>query len=794
VAVFFDIQGVQSAAHGERGIARYLTELSRALERWHPDSVARYLLDPHLAVPGSIEPLAATKRVAFTERADPREASVYHVGSPFEFIPLERIWPRFAHRTGMRLAVTLYDLIPAVFPEIYLAKPEVNVWYRTRLGLVRRADRVLAISQATADDALERLGLPADRVVVVGAGVSERFHLAANRDAVFSALRERLPWLEGGYVLYTGGIEPRKNIDRLLQAYAGLPAQLRSKHQLVIVCRVQPSERALLDTQLRRLGVTGQVRFPGFVPDQDLLRLYQAAELFVFPALYEGFGLPIAEAMASGTPVIASRSSSLTELVKDEEALFDPRETASIRAALDRALTDEGLRDRLRSRRLEERHTWRGVARRTAEAYEELVSHGRRPVRTRPRIAVVSPLPPQRSGVADYTYRMLTQLRDHCDIDAFVETGPDEVEVPPGVSVDRVSRFEVKERVRAGYDSVVFCLGNSEFHAEALELLRRRRSGVVLAHDVRLSGLYSWTAAFRPELLPHGFVDSLRSMYMHRIPPEVGASGGLDYQEADRYGIYMAQEVIGLADRYLVHSDYAAQVAMLDAAPGDDRKIERIHYRFPDPSELPRARPDEQAPVIISVGLIAEVKQTAKIVEAFGHLAERHPNVTLAIIGPSVSEAETQRCAEAVERFGIGERVRITGALDDEEFRGWLERASLAVQLREHSNGETQGTIADCLAAGIPAIVTALGSARELPDDAVVKVDRDVSPRALADEMATLLDDPARRKAMVEAGLRHATELSFASAGSYFYERLVLDKESALKAAEASGRRNAARS
>ena len=130
--------------------------------------------------------------------------------------------------------------------------------------------------------------------------------------------------------------------------------------------------------------MSGQVRFPGFVPDDDLVRLYQAAELFVFPALYEGFGLPIAEAMACGAPVIAARSSSLTELVRDEEALFDPLETASIRAALERALTDDALRQTLRSRKLDEAHTWRGVAARTAEVYEELVARGRRPTRRRP--------------------------------------------------------------------------------------------------------------------------------------------------------------------------------------------------------------------------------------------------------------------------------------------------------------------------------------------------------------------------------------------------------------------------
>jgi glycosyltransferase involved in cell wall biosynthesis len=266
-------------------------------------------------------------------------------------------------------------------------------------------------------------------------------------------------------------------------------------------------------------------------------------------------------------------------------------------------------------------------------------------------------------------------------------------------------------------------------------------------------------------------------MYGHRVPPDVGASGWLDYREADRHGIYMAREVIGLADRYFVHSDYAAQIASLDAAADDAAKVEKIDFRFPDPSELPHARPDEDAPVIVSLGLVAEVKQTAKIVEAFGHLAERFPTATLAVVGPSVSEPEAQRCAEAARRFGIEHRVRATGSVDDEEFRAWLGRAALAVQLREYSNGETQATIGDCLGAGIPTIVTALGSARELPDDAVAKVEPDVSAYALADEIAALLGDRARREGMAEAGRRHAEERSFASAGSDFYERLVVGNE-----------------
>ena len=182
----------------------------------------------------------------------------------------------------------------------------MTAWYRTRLGLIRRADRVLAISEATARDAIERLGLPEERVVVVGAGVSERFHPPASRER---RLRGRCaePAVAGAGVTSSTRAESSRGRTSTgcSRPMPGLPEALRARHQLVIVCRVLPHERTVLDAQLRRLGVADRVRFPGFVPDEDLLRLYQAAELFVFPALYEGFGLPIAEAIASGTPVIA---------------------------------------------------------------------------------------------------------------------------------------------------------------------------------------------------------------------------------------------------------------------------------------------------------------------------------------------------------------------------------------------------------------------------------------------------------------------------------------------------------
>lgn len=773
MSVLFDIQGIQSPAHGERGIARYLFELALALNRWHPGRISRLVLNPDLPLPPALEPFLAGGKLTYSDRLDSSDERLYHIGSPFEYIPFDRVWPQAAHDRRMRLVVTLYDLIPKLFPDVYLSNPATRSWYMTRLELLRRADRLLAISEATAADAVRELGVPAERVVAVGAAVSEHFHRPASRDAAFAVVRQALPWIEAGYVFYVGGIEPRKNIDRLLEAYARLPAELRQRHQLVIVCRVHPDERARLERRLRRLGVADTVRFPGYLPDPALVALYQAAALFVFPSIYEGFGLPIAEARACGAAVIASRSSSLLELVRDEEALFDPTDTESIAATLERVLRDAALRDRLREQKLEERFTWRGVADRTVAAYDDVLSLPPRPRRRRPRIAFVTPLPPQRSGVADYSYRLLRHLTDRCAVDAYVEVDPADVSAPEGVAVVPLRMLDATERFRGRYDAVVYCLGNSEFHAEALAALRRR-PGIVLGHDVRLSGLYTWTAANRPDLEPRGFHGALRSMYGHRLPPEVGAAGWLSYEEATRYGIYMAQEAIALSQRFLVHSHYAAQIARLDALPGDEKKIEVLGFACPETEEFPR--PESVEPIVATFGLVAPVKQTHKVVEAFGRIAGHHPTARLAVVGPAGAERALEDCRELVETLGLADRADVTGEVDDEQFRSWIGRTTLAVQLRQTSNGESAGSVADCFAAGTPTVVPAFGSWRELPDECVVKVDRDADAESLAAVLDRLLRDEKQRTAVGQAGRDYARAHSFRHVADALVE--VLERES----------------
>jgi glycosyltransferase involved in cell wall biosynthesis len=765
VSVLLDIQAVQSPAHGERGIARYVLNVAQELERGHPGLVSRYLLNPTLPVPGALESVLGTGRVTYADRVAGAQARVYHIASPIEHVPLERLMPRYTQTDGMRIVVTLYDLIPKLFPDVYLSNPGTLAWYGLRLELLRRADTILAISEATARDAVVELGVPQERVVVVGAGVSAWFKRPASREQTLQELQAAMPWLEHGFVLYTGGIEPRKNIDRLLVAYAGMPTALREGHPLVVVCRVEPGELAELRLRLRKLGIADRVHFPGFVADADLVKLYQACELFVFPSLYEGFGLPVAEAIACGAPVISSNTSSLPELVRDGNALFDPREETSIRAALERSLSDGALLRRLRAVELDPRYSWSAVANRTAAVYEELLAQPRRARRRRMRIAFVSPLPPARTGVADVSFRLLAALTRHCDVDAFADQ--EDAQTPAGVTFAPIQRFETAQLARGGYDRIVVCMGNSEHHAEALALLRRQRA-VVLSHDVRLTGLYAWTAGHRPDLEPRGFQGALHEIYDWRLPPSLGARGWLDVEEYDRHGILMAREVISLADRYLVHSRYAADLAHLDAANGDHTKIGTFPFGISAPEEFDAYPRGNEHPLVATLGIVGPAKQPDRLLAAFAVLGRRETRAELVFAGP-IEDAEAERLKGVAGGLGVSDRVRFTGELAEEELYGWMTRASVAVQLRAASNGETSATVTHCLAARVPVIVTAIGSAKELPDDCAMKIERDVAPAELADVIEGLLGDHARRASMREAGLRYAREHSFERVAEELY-------------------------
>lgn len=780
MGIHVDIQGVQNAVAGERGIPRYIFEYANSLETEHPGLVSEWSLNPDLPIPPTIEPLLATNRLRRGERFAGPPPSVYHITSPFELgISLSRLWPHAARGPRTRLVVTVYDLIPLWFPDHYLKDQDSRLRYMARLELVRSADLITTISRATAKDVVDRLGVSQKKIAMVGTGVSERFHPPINESLVLQAARARVKNLRPGFLLYSGGNDHRKNVDGLLAAYAQLPAAVRAAHQLVLVSRVTSREQKTLEDRFWELGIYGDVLLAGYVPDDVLLMLYQTTHLFVFPSLYEGFGLPVAEAMACGAPVIAGDNSSLADLVPDVWARFDAESPTAIAETLRLVLIREPARlQHLRAVSASVNFSWKAVGDAAASVYRDLVCQGPREARRRPRVAYVSPMPPARSGVAHYSERLLPHLASRCDVHVFAP----HCESDPSDPVDGILPLRILERVEpvlGGFDRVIYTLGNSEHHCETLSLIRRR-PGVVIAHDVRLVNAYIWKRQSGASL-PPSYAETLDDIMSGRLPDHV--QGYLSFGPPDYYRLnqLMLGEVLEHSEKLFTHSPFAAAMAILDNPRELEQKIDHLPYAFPERPAIPGVRHSLEGLVISSFGALHQLRQSDKLVESF-ILAAKWTRLHRFLVIGEMNLEDKVRYEELIRRGGVEDRVHITGWVSDELYKSYLLATDVGVQLRDISNGETSGAMTDCLASGIPLIATEMGAATTLPRNAMLAVDRLISASDLALTILALADDQDRRASMHEAALGLTQSQGFEAVSAEMMRRMMLDTENQLEA------------
>ncbi len=270
---------------------------------------------------------------------------------------------------AFRRVVTVHDLHYLVAPEAHFGLRGLGMRLLVPLA-ARRSDRVIVISEATRDDVARHLHVAADRVDVVPQGVGGP---PGTHPESESELRERHHLGNRRILLSVSAKRPHKNLIRLIEALARIPAERRPV--LVLPGYPTPHE-AELRTRAVTLGITADVRFPAWVSSGELEALYAVADVFVFPSLYEGFGLPILEAMRRGVPVACSDRSSLPEVAGDAALLFDPEDVAAITDAVERLLADAHEADRLRAagRVQASRFTWARTARGTLASYERALS------------------------------------------------------------------------------------------------------------------------------------------------------------------------------------------------------------------------------------------------------------------------------------------------------------------------------------------------------------------------------------------------------------------------------------
>lgn len=287
------------------------------------------------------------------------------------FHGMDHVGVPFIRKTG-RCVVTVHDVIPLVLPGTFTRRHRLVV--RTALARVRRqADLIIVPSQAVRRDVVQHLRVPHDRVAVMPHGCEARFNPAA--DAASPGATAARYGLPARYLLAVGTLEPRKNLTTLLRAFARLRDNAAVDASLSLVLA---GARGWLDEPVfrtvRSLGLEQAVHVPGFIDDDDLPAVYRGAELVVFPSLYEGFGLPLLEAMACGVPVVASNTSALPEVAGGAAMLVDPLDVEGMADTIAGVLRDEALLERLRAAGVARaaQFTWAAAARKTLDAYASL--------------------------------------------------------------------------------------------------------------------------------------------------------------------------------------------------------------------------------------------------------------------------------------------------------------------------------------------------------------------------------------------------------------------------------------
>jgi glycosyltransferase involved in cell wall biosynthesis len=273
-----------------------------------------------------------------------------------------------------KLIMTIHDCVHVKFPPENLSRIlRFEMYWRTRRAL-ERASQVLAVSNSTRDDLVDIFDVDSKRISVIHNALDERFEPTAEAVERKTVL-ERYQ-LHDPFILYSGRIRPHKNVHRLIEAFAVLKSELvhdlRYHNLKLIVIGDELSHHQYLRLTVARSGVNQDVRFFGFVPYSILRVFYQSAALFAFPSLYEGFGLPPLEAMASRTPVLASNTSSLPEVLGDAALLVNPENVFEIARGLKSILLEDSVRERLieRGSKHISKFSWKTAARQVVEAYQ----------------------------------------------------------------------------------------------------------------------------------------------------------------------------------------------------------------------------------------------------------------------------------------------------------------------------------------------------------------------------------------------------------------------------------------
>jgi glycosyltransferase involved in cell wall biosynthesis len=750
VRILIDLQPLQTPAAATRGVGKYTNGLLSALSSSHDVIGARrnrpFLVAPSVDVP-TVEIDVGSDIEPYQQLSDWIPDAVINCSGPF--------WDEnviISSRRGDATVVAsiFYDAVPWVFPDIYLRDSQTRLGYHNRcVDLYARADLVCAISENSKLDALRFGYATQDSATNISLGVEP---LAPEELHAWERWQLGTP-----YLLSVSGDEYRKRPESLIAAY--LQSEIRKAYSLVVVISNDRNTgfSHRMEAKYGALRPQGIVILPE-VTDSELAALYRDCQAFVFSSLYEGFGIPIVEAMQFGKWIVSSRTSSLAEVCGPAllSAIEDPTDTASVVHALHEAqhILNREPPEPMVPRAQAQRFTWKQVVRN----FEDAIAQRRnwksteRDVRQRPKLFWASPFPMDESGISFYSEDLLGFVSEYYDI----------ILVPNTISTfaptaktgqfkaTKASAESVLSMANGEVPLVFYNIGNSHFHLNLLELLFSI-PGVTLLHDSVIAGLESlWRKSPRNALTKGRGGETTASKSSE-------ARRRFDQRP-------LVTQIIESSLHVLFLGDHAASLIAQETLLKRPRNIVPLYCRYRGAIPLEKKAelrlkhcvpPD--AFVITTIGFQTRMKLTDEIVRSCLELQhwEREANVYIQVLGHFFDTALEAEVRALLSENKVGAFVS-SGFVDDKCLEERLGLSDISVFLRKFSTGGPSAGLNDALGMGIPSLVTDDFAFREYPATAVLRVPNS----EITEGMILLYRHPSVREALALGALRYAQEMS----------------------------------
>jgi len=743
INILFDARCLQDDNYRDRGVGRHSINIVRsARQLLAPSADARLIAiaDARMA-PLASEDAEVFDYVKPTAYPAALQGSTWFVGlSPMTHDPL--FVARALGDARIFKACVVYDFIPFHERNHYLPSPRLCAAYGLSMYWLAQHDLFLPISRSSANDLRNLLWIPEERIAVTGVPIDPAFERTGG-----PSIRP----FPAGHILAVGGGDPRKNVECAISAHGRSRHMQAQRIGLVITGHYpEPWSSELVAVASAAGGDPDLVHFPGRVPEEMLVNLYRSALCVIVPSRAEGFSLPVVEAMAAGTPVIASSIPAHRELITHDDLLFASEDDTAASRLLDRFVFDGNFRRQAIESQSRVWRRFRGGAV-AATFWSKMVEHATADrVGTpraiiphhRPKIAFLTPLPPDKSGVADYSAASLREIAKLAEVHVFTET----VEPRPIDHVASIRPLSALPHISAEYDRVVGVVGNSHYHLKIFDYLVRY-GGACIEHDNRLLGFY---VALLGEA--RATKQAERELGRTLRPGELH-----DWwkDESDLKTLFLG-ELARTCEPLCLHSRVTARLVQERYGGAPIVLPFSIYREMPSDARTPAARRRARAAlgiaedevVIVTFGFVHSTKAPNECIWALDMLRSWGIAATLHFVGTS---GPVESLVGLCQRLHIEPYVKFFGDyVPNDLFQTYLAAADYGIQLRKFSLGALSGALLDCIACGLPTIANeALAEVMDSPAY-VARVPDNPSPVLIAEAIANLMERNPHRHGFEE--------------------------------------------